>query len=142
MGHRRDVYDGDLRAGAASGSGRRTEPSIGGAGVWCLSKDDSEDADILGSDGLSAATADTAPQAGALAGVIDAILKEDKTRPVNLSLWKREAAARLVRDDRSHIARLGGCQPDSMTRNLPASAANLSGLCPDFLSAAMFCPPI
>ena len=82
------------------------------------------------------------PKLGPWLGVIDAILKEDKTRPVNLSLWKREAAARLVRDDRSHIARLGGCQPDSMTRNLPASAANLSGLCPDFLSAAMFCPPI
>lgn len=49
MGHRRDVYGGDLRAGAASGSGRRTEPSIGGAGVWCLSQDDSEDADVLGS---------------------------------------------------------------------------------------------
>ena len=81
------------------------------------------------------------PKLGPWLGVIDAILKEDKTRPVNLSLWKREAAARLVRDDRSHIARLGGCQPDSMTRNLPASAANLSGLCPDFLSAAMFCPP-
>ena len=82
------------------------------------------------------------PKLGPWLGVIDAILKEDKTRPVNLSLWKREAAARLVRDDRSHIARLGGCQPDSMTRNLPASAANLSELCPDFLSAAMFCPPI
>ena len=82
------------------------------------------------------------PKLGPWLGVIDAILKEDKTRPVNLSLWKREAAARLVRDDRSHIARLGGCQPDSTTRNLPASAANLSGLCPDFLSAAMFCPPI
>ena len=82
------------------------------------------------------------PKLGPWLGVIDAILKEDKTRPVNLSLWKREAAARLVRDDRSHIARLGGCQPDSMTRNLTASAANLSGLCPDFLSAAMFCPPI
>jgi hypothetical protein len=82
------------------------------------------------------------PKLGPWLGVIDAILKEDKTRPVNLSLWKREAAARLVRDDRSHIARLGGCQPDSMTRNLPASAANLSGLCPDFLSAAMFCSPI
>ena len=82
------------------------------------------------------------PKLGPWLGVIDAILKEDKTRPVNLSLWKREAAARLVRDDRSHVARLGGCQPDSMTRNLPASAANLSGLCPDFLSAAMFCPPI
>ena len=82
------------------------------------------------------------PKLGPWLGVIDAILKEDKTRPVNLSLWKREAAARLVRDDRSHVARLGGCQPDSMTRNLPASAANLSGLCPDFLSAAMFCSPI
>ena len=82
------------------------------------------------------------PKLGPWLGVIDAILKEDKTRPVNLYLWKREAAARLVRDDRSHIARLGGCQPDSMTRNLPASAANLSGLCPDFLSAAMFCSPI
>jgi hypothetical protein len=82
------------------------------------------------------------PKLGPWLGVIDAILKEDKTRPVNLSLWKREAAARLVRDDRSHIARLGGCQPDSMTRNLPASAANLSGLCPDFLNAAMFCSPI
>ena len=82
------------------------------------------------------------PKLGPWLGVIDAILKEDKTRPVNLSLWKREAAARLVRDDRSHIARLGGCQPDSMTRNLFASAANLSGLCPDFLSAAMFCSPI
>ena len=82
------------------------------------------------------------PKLGPWLGVIDAILKEDKPRPVNLSLWKREAAARLVRDDRSHIARLGGCQPDSMTRNLPASAANLSELCPDFLSAAMFCPPI
>jgi hypothetical protein len=82
------------------------------------------------------------PKLGPWLGVIDAILKEDKTRPVNLSLWKREAAARLVRDDHSHVARLGGCQPDSMTRNLPASAANLSGLCPDFLSAAMFCPPI
>ena len=68
MGHRRDVYGGDLRAGAASGSGRRTEPSIGGAGVWCLPQDDSEDADVLGSAGLSAATADTAAQAGALAG--------------------------------------------------------------------------
>src|ERR1035437_1613197 len=31
MGHRRDAYGGDLWAGAASGSGRRTEPSIGGA---------------------------------------------------------------------------------------------------------------
>ena len=79
------------------------------------------------------------PKLGPWLGVIDAILKEDKTRPVNLSLWKREAAARLVRDDRSHIARLGGCQPDSTTRNLPASAANLSGLSPDFLSAATFC---
>jgi hypothetical protein len=52
MGHRRDAYGGDLWAGAASGSGRRTEPSIGGAGVWCLAQDDSEDADVLGSAGL------------------------------------------------------------------------------------------
>jgi transposase len=41
------------------------------------------------------------PKLGPWLGVIDAILKEDKTRPVNLSLWKREAAARLVRDDRT-----------------------------------------
>src|SRR5664280_2509712 len=68
MGHRRDVYGGNLRAGAASGSGRRTEPSIGGAGVWCLSQDDSEDADVLGSAGLPATTADTAAQVGAVAG--------------------------------------------------------------------------
>ena len=70
------------------------------------------------------------PKLGPWLGVIDAILKEDKTRPVNLSLWKREAAARLVRDDRSHVARLGGCQPDSMTRNLPASAANFKRTMP------------
>ena len=68
MGHRRDAYGGDLWAGAASGSGRRTEPSIGGAGVWCLAQDDSEDADALGSAGLPAATADTAAQVGAVAG--------------------------------------------------------------------------
>jgi hypothetical protein len=64
MGHRRDVYSGNLRAGAVSGSGRRTEPLIGGAGVWCFAQDDSEDADVLGSARLSAATADTAAQVG------------------------------------------------------------------------------
>jgi transposase len=68
------------------------------------------------------------PKLGPWLGVIDAILKEDKTRPVNLSLWKREAAARLVRDDRSHIARLGGCQPDSMTRNAPRRRSRVDSI--------------
>jgi len=68
MGHRRDVPGGDIRTCAACCAGGRTEPASGGAGVWHLAQDDSEDADVFSATGLSAAAADQAAQAGTVAG--------------------------------------------------------------------------
>ena len=54
MEHRRDVRSGDLRAGAASSSGRGQKSTVGRAGVWVGARDRAEDAGVFDSAGLPA----------------------------------------------------------------------------------------
>ena len=82
MEHRRDVPGGDLWAYTPSGFSRGQKSAVGRAGVWILPRDGAQDVGLFDPAGLPAERVSEVSQAGAVDSVIDAILEEDKSKPV------------------------------------------------------------
>src|SRR5258705_9517460 len=91
MGHRRDVRGGDIRTCSASSSSRGQESAGGGQGVWSVARYGTEDVAVRGAPGYQRQQPIRRPKLGPWLGVIDAILEDDKQRPVK----QRHTAKRI-----------------------------------------------
>ncbi len=91
MGHRRDVPSRALLACAAFGAGGGTEPARGSAGVWDLAQAIQKMLRYAVPPGYQRLQPVKRPKLGPWLGVIDAILEDDRQRPVK----QRHTAKRI-----------------------------------------------
>ena len=91
MGHRRDVRSGALWACAAFGAGGGTEPARGSAGVWISRKTIQKMLRYAVPPGYERQHPVKRPKLGPWIGVINAMLEDDRRRPVK----QRHTAKRI-----------------------------------------------
>ena len=104
VGHRRHVHSGTVCKGAAGSSCGGAESAGSGTGVRAGPQDGAEDAGVCGAARVSTTAAGPAAEAGSVAGAIDAILEEDKSRPRR----QRHTAKRIFERLREEHGYTGG----------------------------------